>query len=99
MSDVPGMKRLRARIDALDRKALQVLARRFEVVREIGELKRAHGLDTYQKTRWEALMAARLALGAELGLAPAFTQAFFTAVHQEALRLQRAPARRTRRRG
>lgn len=94
MSEVPGLKRLRTRIDALDRQVLAALARRFEVVREIGELKRAHGLDTYQKGRWQALMAARLALAGELGLDPRFTRAFFTAVHSEALRLQRAPAKK-----
>lgn len=94
MSEVPGLKRLRTRIDALDRKVLSGLAARFGVVKEIGALKRAHGLDTYQKGRWQALLAARLALGAELGLSPEFTRALFNAVHREALRLQRAPAKK-----
>jgi chorismate mutase-like protein len=98
MSEIPGLKRLRRRIDTLDRQVLTALGRRFEVVRAIGELKRAHGLGTYQKQRWEALMAERLALGAELGLAPAFTEDFFRAVHREALRLQRAPVSRRSRR-
>jgi chorismate mutase len=94
MSDVPGLKALRKRIDALDRQVLERLARRFEVVREVGELKRAHGLGTYQKARWETLMAARLELGRALGLDPAFTSDFFHAVHKEALRLQRGPVKK-----
>jgi chorismate mutase len=97
MSDVPGLKRLRARIDALDRKVLTALARRFEVVRAIGELKRVHGLGTYQKARWEALLAARLELARSLGLDDAFTSDFFHAVHKEALRLQRGPAPKRKR--
>ncbi len=96
MSEVPGLKALRGRIDALDRRVLEALAKRFEVVRAIGELKARHGLDTYQRGRWEALLAARLGLGAELGLSRRFTEELFSAVHEEALRIQRAGGRQRR---
>jgi chorismate mutase len=98
MSDVPGLKRLRNRIDALDKKVLAVLAQRFEVVQAIGAVKRVHGLETLQKGRWQTLLATRLAQGAALGLDARFTRAVFEAVHDEALRIQRAQARKRSRR-
>ena len=92
------LRRLRKRIDVIDRRVLGALADRFKVVRQIGELKRKLGLETYQASRWEELLASRISAAAKLGLDDAFTKGFFHLIHEEALTVQRSIHKPPRRR-
>lgn len=99
MKETPAeLRRLRRRIDAIDRRVLNALADRFQVVRKIGELKRDLQLETYQASRWEELLEARLELAQSLGLDEAFTKGFFHLIHEEALTVQRSIQKPSRRR-
>lgn len=99
MKETPAeLRRLRRRIDTIDRRVLAALADRFKVVRQIGELKQKLKMDTYQASRWEELLAARLTEARKLGLDDAFTEGFFDLIHEEALAVQRSMAKPKRRR-
>lgn len=99
MKETPAeLRRLRRRIDTIDRRVLAALADRFKVVRQIGELKQKLKMDTYQASRWEELLAARLTEAGKLGLDDAFTKGFFDLIHEEALAVQRSMAKAGRRR-
>jgi chorismate mutase len=100
MKETPAeLRRLRRRIDTIDRRVLGALADRFQVVKQIGELKQKMKMDTYQASRWEELLAARLTQAGKLGLDDSFTKAFFHLIHEEALSVQRGIVAKARRRG
>ena len=66
---------LRSRIDELDEALIDLLARRFEVSRRIGEIKRASALAARDEDR-EAQQRARMrALAARAGLSPELAEA------------------------
>jgi chorismate mutase len=79
---------LRSAIDRLDHDVLELLASRMEVVRQVGEYKRIHGMDVLQPDRWSALMDRRLAVGDRLGLSSEFVSGAFEEIHRESLRVQ-----------
>ncbi|SOC52610.1 bifunctional chorismate mutase/prephenate dehydrogenase [Ornithinimicrobium cerasi] len=61
---------LRAQIDDVDSQILDLLARRLELVGEIGEVKGRHALPIYAPDREAAMISAKRALAAERGLSP-----------------------------
>lgn len=61
---------LREQIDAVDGQLLDLLARRLELVAEVGEVKGRHGLPIYAPERERAMIAAKRALAQERGLSP-----------------------------
>ena len=79
---------LRTAIDRLDHEVLELLASRMDVVRQIGEYKRIHGMDVLQPDRWTALMDRRLAQGDRLALSSDFVSAMFADIHSESMRVQ-----------
>lgn len=64
----PELEALRARIDAIDREVLALLARRMGVVREVAAVKQAHGLAIRDYVRERQVFDARGRLAEQLGL-------------------------------
>ncbi len=82
---------LRKRIDKIDNELLDVLARRMEVVREIGRYKRLHKMPVVQPTRYGDIVTSRVAAAAALGLGSDFMNTLFSAIHEESVRQQLKP--------
>lgn len=61
---------LRDQIDAVDKQVMDLLARRLELVAEVGELKGRHGLPIYAPDRERSMIAARRAEAERRGLPP-----------------------------
>lgn len=61
---------LRDQIDAVDKQVMNLLARRLELVSEVGELKGQHGLPIYAPDRERTMIAARRAEAERRGLPP-----------------------------
>jgi chorismate mutase/prephenate dehydrogenase len=61
---------LRAQIDEVDSQILDLLARRLELVSEVGEVKGRHGLPIYAPEREAAMIATKRELAARRGLSP-----------------------------
>ena len=55
-----SLSEMRSRIDALDNELLEILAKRMEVSREIGEYKLSHGIPVIQSHRFGNLLASRI---------------------------------------
>lgn len=79
---------LRDEIDALDKELLEVLSRRMDVSRRIGELKREQGLAVVQPSRYARLIDERTARAEALGLPAEFVRGIFSAIHEESVRRQ-----------
>ncbi|MDQ1680351.1 MAG: chorismate mutase, partial [Frankiaceae bacterium] len=72
-----------------------LLAERFRLTQQVGELKAAHAMPPADPAR-EAEQIARLrALAADAGLDPAFAEKFLTFIVQEVVRHHEAIARRS----
>lgn len=85
---VAMLEELRDQIDQVDDELLAVLAKRMQIVERIAEQKGARNVTTLQVQRWRELLAARLSLGSERSLAPAFVGALYDVIHQESIRRQ-----------
>ena len=100
------LRRMRDSIDNMDAALVHLLAERFKITQEVGDLKARYGLPPADPAR-EAQQIARLrALAAEAKLDPEFAEKFLTFVvaevvrhHEAALRDSAGPGSQARRRG
>ena len=87
------LRRLRASIDNMDAALVHLLAERFKITQQVGELKAAHGLPPADPER-EAQQIARLrALAEEARLDPEFAEKFLGFVVAEVVRHHEALTR------
>lgn len=84
----PQLTALRERIDRTDDELFALLARRMEIVREIGALKRREGLPVLQTERYGELLERRAGGADALGLHADFVRRMMQLVHEEAVRQQ-----------
>ena len=80
MSDaaVPAeLEEYRKQIDALDQELVDVLARRFDVVRKVGEFKNGTQMEAIQPARAQAVKDAAVRLGQDQGLNPDFMRRIY----------------------
>lgn len=88
-SVMPGeLDRLRFEIDQIDDELLEVLARRMEVSRKIGDFKQRKRIPILQASRYVDLIKNRIATGAKLGLDDKFIEKIFSAIHEESVNRQ-----------
>jgi chorismate mutase len=79
---------LRNRIDAIDTELLETLSSRMEIVKQIGEYKRANNVTALQIGRFAELMDKRVRLGESLNLDAHFVQQIFQHIHEDSVRMQ-----------
>ena len=82
------LEELRTEIDKTDGQLLQILARRMEIIDEIGEYKKEHDITILQMKRWAGIIEDRLAIGVNLGLKKEFLKNLLTLIHRESLQRQ-----------
>jgi chorismate mutase len=87
------LRRLRDSIDNMDAALVHLLAERFKITQQVGDLKARHGLPPADPQR-EAQQIARLrALAADAKLDPEFAEKFLTFVVAEVVRHHEAALR------
>lgn len=79
---------MRKLIDSIDAELLDVLARRMEVSRRIGEYKRSHRMPVVQPGRYGDIVASRVADAERLGMSREFMRSILSAIHEESVRQQ-----------
>ncbi|HNX86466.1 MAG TPA: bifunctional 3-deoxy-7-phosphoheptulonate synthase/chorismate mutase type II [Bacteroidales bacterium] len=82
------LEALRSEIDKLDAELLEILARRMNIVEEIGEYKKANRITILQIRRWNQLIHERIENGINLGLSREFLTGLLQAVHEEGIQRQ-----------
>lgn len=83
-----NLTELRAEIDKVDDRLLELLAQRMRVSREIGRYKKEHAMPVLQAQRYEELLARRAAQAVELGMDREFMRTVMQAIHEESVRQQ-----------
>lgn len=71
------LENYRKQIDEIDIELIDVLSRRFEIVRAVGELKSKTGLSVVQAKRAEAVKKRAAKMGKEKNLDPAFVRRLY----------------------
>ena len=79
---------LRSSIDQLDEELLDTLAKRMDVVKQIGRLKKKQGITAFQVRRWNEIRKRFIEKGSLGGLDKSFLKDLLDTVHKESLRLQ-----------
>lgn len=83
-----SLDELRGQIDRVDEELLELLARRMNISREIGDYKRQNKIPVIQPERYNMLMEKRVSDGERLNLTPEFTRALLSLIHEESVRNQ-----------
>lgn len=79
---------LRAEIDALDAEIIDLLGRRFGVVRRVAVIKQREGLPAVLPDRVEAVRERAAELGQAQGLDPDFMRKLYQTIIDEACRVE-----------
>lgn len=79
---------LRSQIDDIDEELMQLLSKRMEICREIGEYKRENGMPVVQNTRYNQLINTRIRQAENIGLGNDFIKTILESIHEESVRQQ-----------
>lgn len=82
------LEELRTEIDKTDGQLLQILAKRMEIIDEIGEYKKENFITILQMKRWAGIIEDRLSIGTHLGLDKDFLRKLLTLIHRESIQRQ-----------
>jgi len=83
----PGIPQLRQSIDTLDRQILDLVSKRLELVMQVGEVKRALGVEVHDPAR-ESDLLERVAAAATPPLTAAMAQRIFQCIIAESRALE-----------
>ena len=87
-SALARLHEMRVEVDGLDLGLIELLAKRMDIVRQMGRLKRDHEISALQPQRWEEIVQSRVASGREHELSEDFVFQLFEAIHEEAIEQQ-----------
>ena len=79
---------LREEIDQLDEQLWEVIGKRADVVRQIGEWKRLHGEQVVQPERWQEVLQHCQSIADKYGLSETVVQEVMEAIHNESVRIE-----------
>lgn len=79
---------LRADVDDVDVQVLDLLSRRMDIVRRMGELKAGQNVSTFQPHRWQEMVEERIQQGRKINLSDPFVLQLMQSIHAESIRQQ-----------
>lgn len=79
----------RNQIDQIDDQLIELLAKRFEVVKQVGIYKKEHNLPPLQPARWQEVLAKRSHKALEYQLDSQFVVDIWNRIHEYALNLEK----------
>jgi chorismate mutase len=82
------LEELRDTIDSIDKDLLNLIAKRMEIAKEIGQYKKDNNITILQSGRWQDVVKKSIADGKKKGLSQEFVEAYLQAIHGESIRIQ-----------
>lgn len=79
---------LRTEIDQLDKQLWEIIGKRMDVVRAVGEWKRTHGEDILQPQRYQQVVENCIATGQQYGLSEKLVREVMEIIHNESVRVE-----------
>ena len=83
-----SLESFRSQIDSLDESILQILSKRMEVSRQIGEYKQQHNMPVLQNQRYSQIVENRKELAQSMGLDSDFAKQLMEIIHKESVKVQ-----------
>ena len=84
-----SLEDLRKEIDELDHQILDILAKRFSVVKQVGDLKTVKNLPIVDEKRREELLETLGQKAKQFGLSADFIKKLFKEIHDHAMEMQK----------
>ncbi len=85
----------RQEIDQLDHQLIEILSKRMDISREIGEYKHKHKMAIVQPNRYNDVIDSRLEAAKQAGLGEKFMRNILSNIHEESVRIQCSCERRS----
>ena len=82
------LKLLRQQIDIIDKQLMDCLTQRFNISRQIAQVKKENNMAVFQPKRWEEVLERKLTLAREQGLNPEFIKEIYEKIHAESVKVQ-----------
>jgi len=82
------LTKLRQSSNAVDYEILELLAKRMQIVKQIGQYKKENNMAILQVKRWKQVIEDRISKGTDLGLEKPFVHEIYEALHDYAIKLQ-----------
>ena len=79
------LEEYRSEIDKLDAELIEILARRFEIIADIGNYKLHNNITIYQTKRWSNILKDRIENGKKHGINDEFLKKVLQLVHKESI--------------
>ena len=83
------LEKMRLEIDKIDSEIVKIFAKRFEVVKRIGALKKANGGEIVDKNRWKKVLKKVENLAEKNGISTKFIHEIYEKIHDYACELER----------
>ncbi len=80
---------MRAKIDVIDNKLIEVMGNRMKISDEIGKLKKQNNVAILQTKRWNEILGKMILQGEENELSEEFILKLYKAIHQESINHQK----------
>lgn len=79
---------LRQEIDRIDNDLVEILSKRMQVSRDIGQYKKEHRMPILQAQRYDTILNSRVKQAMEMGMSGEFMRIVLSAIHEESVRQQ-----------
>lgn len=82
------LQNYRESIDKIDIQIIELLSKRFEVVKKVGEYKKLHNIPPLQPERWQEVLKTKKELARKKWISEDFIVKIWNEIHTEALKLE-----------
>ncbi len=82
------LKKFRQEIDEIDRELLAIMAKRVNLVREIGKVKKENNINPLDSKRWKEVLESRLSIAKSLNLSEEFIKNLYVLIHKHSLAIE-----------
>lgn len=86
---MPQLQNYRNNIDQIDTQIIELLAKRFEVVKKVWEYKKKNNLPPLQLERWQQVLFSKKELAKQYWINPDFIEKIWNEIHDYALYLEK----------
>ena len=83
------LQKLRDQIDILDNKIIVSLAKRTDIVRKVGALKKEHSIEPRDTTRFNKLLKNKLSQAKKLDLPQNFIKELYNLIHEYSIKIEK----------
>ena len=82
------LEKYREHLDIIDYELFQLLAKRFDVIKDIARYKKAHNIPILQIDRWNAMCNKILQTSQHLNIEPSIAESFLSLLHETSIQEQ-----------